>query len=106
MQSFLIHFGRWLKRITPPSQFRPLTLLFATSYLCETGFNVVAVLKTKFRSRLIMEKELHVAISSTPPRFEKLRGATSANITKIKVGVKIRFFYDTNDMYELYEFNI
>ena len=49
-----------------------ILLPFATSYLCETGFSSVAVLKTKYRSRSAIEKELRVAISSYLPRFEKL----------------------------------
>lgn len=49
-----------------------ILLRFATSYLCESGFSSVAVLKTKYRSRLVIEKELRVSISSHSPRFEKL----------------------------------
>lgn len=49
-----------------------ILLPFVTSYLCETGFSAVAVLKTKYRSRLIIEKELRTAISSITPRFEKI----------------------------------
>ena len=49
-----------------------ILLPFVTSYLCETGFSAVAVLKTKHRSRLIIEKELRTALSSMTPRFEKL----------------------------------
>ena len=39
-------------------------LLFATSYL--------AAMKSKYRARLVVEKELRVAISSQTPRFDKL----------------------------------
>ncbi|XP_035220955.1 SCAN domain-containing protein 3-like isoform X1 [Stegodyphus dumicola] len=49
-----------------------IVLPFVTSYLCETGFSTVAVLKTKYRSRLMIEKELRTAISSMIPRFEKI----------------------------------
>ena len=49
-----------------------ILLRFATSYLCESGFSSVAVLKTKYRSRLVIETELRVSISSHSPRFEKL----------------------------------
>lgn len=48
-----------------------ILLPFVTSYLCETGFSAVAVLKTKYRPRLVIEKELRTAISSMNPRFEK-----------------------------------
>lgn len=47
-------------------------LPFATSYLCETGFSAVAVIKNKYRSKLNLEKEMRVAISKLEPRFEKL----------------------------------
>lgn len=46
-------------------------LPFVTSYLCETGFSALAAMKTKYRARLIVEKELRVALSTLPPRFEK-----------------------------------
>uniref|UniRef100_F6WI10 Uncharacterized protein n=1 Tax=Ciona intestinalis TaxID=7719 RepID=F6WI10_CIOIN len=47
-------------------------LPFATSYLCEAGFSAVASIKTKYRSRLDIEIEMRVCISSIPPRFEKM----------------------------------
>lgn len=47
-------------------------LPFATSYLCETGFSAVAVIKNKYRSKINVEKEMRVAISNLEPRFEKL----------------------------------
>lgn len=47
-------------------------LPFATSYLCETGFSALAAMKSKYRARLVVEKELRVAISSQTPRFDKL----------------------------------
>nr|XP_042897067.1 protein FAM200A-like [Parasteatoda tepidariorum]XP_042902277.1 protein FAM200A-like [Parasteatoda tepidariorum]XP_042906149.1 protein FAM200A-like [Parasteatoda tepidariorum]XP_042906152.1 protein FAM200A-like [Parasteatoda tepidariorum] len=49
-----------------------ILLPFVTSYLCETGFSAVAVLKTKYRSCLKIEKELRTAISSMIPRFDKI----------------------------------
>ena len=33
-------------------------LPFATSYLCKTGFSALAAMKSKYRARLIAEKEL------------------------------------------------
>ncbi|GFW18673.1 phosphatase and actin regulator 2 [Trichonephila clavipes] len=47
-----------------------ILLPFSTSYLCETGFSVVAVLKTIYRSQLKKEKELRVSFSNTNPSFE------------------------------------
>lgn len=49
-----------------------ILLPFATSYLCETGFSAVAVIKSKYRSQINLEKEMRVAISKLQPRFEKL----------------------------------
>ena len=43
-----------------------------TSYLCETGFSTVAILKAKYKSRLILKKELRTTIFSMIPRFEKI----------------------------------
>ncbi|CAK1599033.1 unnamed protein product [Parnassius mnemosyne] len=47
-------------------------LPFATSYLCETGFSAVAVIKNKYRSKINIAKEMRVAIFKLEPRFEKL----------------------------------
>ncbi|XP_042905119.1 protein FAM200A-like [Parasteatoda tepidariorum] len=47
-------------------------LLLATSYLCKTGFSALAAMKSKYRARLVVEKELRVAISSQTPRFDQL----------------------------------
>jgi hypothetical protein len=37
---------------------------FVTTFLCETCFSLVAAMETKYRLRLIIEKELQVTISS------------------------------------------
>ena len=55
-----------------------ILLPFVTSYLCETVFSTVAVLKTKYRSRLMIEKELRITISSLILRFEKICGEKQA----------------------------
>jgi len=46
--------------------------LFATSYLCETGFSALVVIKTKYRSKVNVEKEMRIAISKLEPRFEHI----------------------------------
>ncbi|XP_040297427.1 zinc finger BED domain-containing protein 5-like [Bufo bufo] len=56
-----------------------ILLPFVTSYLCEIGFSAVAALKSKYRSRLHIEKELRVAVSCFKPRFEKLCMAKHAH---------------------------
>ncbi|XP_015366360.1 PREDICTED: zinc finger BED domain-containing protein 5-like [Diuraphis noxia] len=45
---------------------------FATTYLCETGFSALASMKSKYRGRLDVSKELRVALSNISPRFTKL----------------------------------
>ena len=40
---------------------------FATSYLCEAGFLVVAAIKSKYRSKIDIERDMRVAISSIEP---------------------------------------
>lgn len=45
---------------------------FATTYSCETGFSALAAMKSKYRSRLDVTKELRVALSELTPRFNKL----------------------------------
>jgi hypothetical protein len=49
-----------------------VSLPFVKTYLCETGFSDAGVMKTKYRSRLIIEKERRVAISSMTRRIGKM----------------------------------
>ena len=45
---------------------------FATSYLCEAGFSAMAVIKTKYRTRINVERDIRVAVSKILLRFEEL----------------------------------
>ena len=45
---------------------------FATSYLHETGFSAVAVIKSKYRNKIDIERKMRVAISNIAPRFHKM----------------------------------
>ena len=45
---------------------------FATSYLCEAVFSAVAVIKSKYRSKIDIERDMRIAISSIAPRFNKM----------------------------------
>ena len=45
---------------------------FATSYLREAGFSAVAVIKSKHRNKIDIEREICVAISNIAPRFDKM----------------------------------
>jgi hypothetical protein len=50
-----------------------VSLLFVSTYLCETGSSAVVDMKTKYLLFLTTENRLRVAISSVTQRFGKLR---------------------------------
>ena len=54
---------------------------FATSYMCKAGFSAVAVIKTKYRSRLDVEREICVAVLNVALRFEALCQRKRANVS-------------------------
>ena len=45
--------------------------LFATSYLCKAGLSAMAVINSKYRSRINVEREVRGAVSKIFPRFEE-----------------------------------
>ncbi|KAK1346914.1 hypothetical protein QTO34_000774, partial [Cnephaeus nilssonii] len=45
---------------------------FPTTYLCETGFSSLLVIKSKYRSRLVVEDDLRCALAKTAPRISDL----------------------------------
>ena len=45
---------------------------FAMLYLCEVGFSAVAVIKSKYRNKTDIEREMRVVISNIAPRFDKM----------------------------------
>lgn len=45
---------------------------FASSYLCETGFSALAVIKSKYRGKLNTEKEIRITLSKFTPRFDDI----------------------------------
>lgn len=55
-----------------------IILPFATSYLCECGFSALVTIKTKYRSRLEVEDELRLSLSSITPRLDKLCSTVQA----------------------------
>ncbi|XP_063786065.1 protein FAM200A-like [Pseudophryne corroboree] len=55
---------------------------FATTYLCEAGFSAVAVIKSKYCSKINVEEEIRGAVSKLIPRFEKLCSAQQAHISQ------------------------
>lgn len=49
-----------------------LLLPFPTTYLCETGLSSLLVIKSKYRSRLVVEDDLRCALAKTTPRISDL----------------------------------
>lgn len=45
---------------------------FVTTYLCESGFPSLVIIKTKARNRLKADDDMRVALSETAPRINKL----------------------------------
>lgn len=66
----------WAKRQTEFSSLAEKALRFllpfATTYLCETGFSALLGIKNKYRSRLNVEPDLRLKLSSTSPDIKKL----------------------------------
>nr|CAH7734517.1 unnamed protein product [Callosobruchus chinensis] len=72
--SDLVEFWVSVKNEYPALSLKALRILtlFATSYLCKAGFSAVAAIKSKYRSKINVEQEMRVAVSSLIPRFEKM----------------------------------
>ena len=45
---------------------------FATSYLCKAGFSAAAVIKSKYRNKIDIQRDMCVAISNIAQRFNKM----------------------------------
>ena len=41
-------------------------------YLCEASFSAVAVIKSKYLNKIVIEHEMHVAVSNIAPCFDKM----------------------------------
>ena len=54
---------------------------FATTWLCETAFSALCVLKTKHRNRLDVEADLWLCLSKVKLRFQKLANAKQAQLS-------------------------
>lgn len=49
-----------------------MLLLFPSTYLCESGFSSLLLIKSKMRARLAVEADLRCALSKTEPRISQL----------------------------------
>jgi hypothetical protein len=56
-----------------------ILLPFATTYLCETAFSTLTTMKTKYRSKLVVESDLRVCLSKIMPRIDSLCKAKQAH---------------------------
>ena len=58
-----------------------ILLPFATTeaYLCETAFSALTNMKTKYRSRLVVESDMRVCLSNITPRIYSLCKAKQAH---------------------------
>ena len=56
-------------------------LPFPSSYLCETGFSTMSIIKTKYRNSMDVRSPLRVALSSIEPRIDKLSKNKQAHMT-------------------------
>lgn len=59
-------------RSFPVPALEQITFLVMMSYLCDPGFLVVAVIKSKVSAKINMEQEMRVAESNPILRFQKL----------------------------------
>ena len=56
-----------------------ILLPFATTYLCETAFSALTNMKTKYRSRLVVESDMRVCLSNITARIDSLCKAKQAH---------------------------
>ncbi|KAK5902817.1 hypothetical protein CesoFtcFv8_008037 [Champsocephalus esox] len=56
-------------------------LLFPTTCLCELAFSPLVYMKSNRRSRLSVEQDLRVALSSVPPRITKICATRQAHVS-------------------------
>jgi hypothetical protein len=72
--------------LLPSAKAQRILISFATSYLCNTGFSAVVVIKSKYHAKTSVEQEMRAAVSGLIPRFEKLHSAqTGAHISLVIV---------------------
>ena len=87
---------------------------FASTYICETGFSVLAHIKSKARNQLNVEDDMRLAISKTQSRISKLASdiqqQKSHSVYRIKINKKLlhtTFLHerDTCMQFKVYVYN-
>ena len=66
-----------------PNKAVNILLPFATTYLCETAFSALTNMKTKYRSRLVVESDMRVCLSNITPRIDSLCKAKQAHLSHL-----------------------
>jgi hypothetical protein len=72
-------------------------LLFAISYLCETGFSAVTGIRMKYHSMINSENDLRAAITKLQPQFVKFCWKRQLH-PPANAGMKRIFYYSTSKL--------
>ena len=70
----LAHFWLSVQTEFPQLAKKPVKVFipFTSTYLCECGFSALTMIKTKYRSRLRVEDDLRLFLSTVHPRINRL----------------------------------
>ena len=73
----LAHFWLSVETEFPSLSIRAMQVLipFTSTYLCECGFSALTLIKNKYRSRLHVEGDLRLFLSSLQPRIHRMCAA-------------------------------
>jgi hypothetical protein len=58
-----------------------ILLSFASTYLCETAFSTLTIIKNKYRSRLNVEADLRVVVSNIKLNIESIMSKMQAQVS-------------------------
>jgi len=58
-----------------------ILLSFASTYLCETAFSTLTIIKNKYHSRLNVEVDLRVAVSNIKPNIESIMSTMQPQVS-------------------------
>ncbi|XP_025422537.1 zinc finger BED domain-containing protein 5-like [Sipha flava] len=58
-----------------------ILLPFASTYLCETAFSTLTIIKNKYRSRLNIEADIRVAVSNIKPNIKSIMSKMQAQVS-------------------------